>query len=461
MAILGALWAAWLECSAWRRRAARGSTLAPLGRGFVLGTAAWLAIVFGQGTTFEAWRIDLWGTLAVAVWSLTLIAEPWIAHIPRPVARSAAKLLLAASCAVVLGELTLRALAAVHPRPILHHGSVGAREAIARNRLAPGAPHLGSSVNRGGHNDDEFQPKREGQRRVVSVGDSFSLYMAPKTHHFTTLAEQQLPGVDICNLGVAAVGPPEYVLLLREEGLALQPELVLINVFVGNDLANAWQSALNARRSPLRAVFDADSCLLYLVPRRMAIQWRERRAKSGFATHALRTSDELPTSNAREVEALQPWLSDPELEQPTYSEASFEALELQRFAFLLESPAARFEPFFGCLRTLKELAAPVPMAVMLIPDEFQVEDELWRACVQVKGSGQVWDPIRPQTLIRAFCEREGIPVLDLLPALRAVQPLEDGRRHVYHLRDSHFNARGQRVAGAELARFLAPLFAAR
>lgn len=38
--------------------------------------------------------------------------------------------------------------------------------------------------------------------------------------------------------------------------------------------------------------------------------------------------------------------------------------------------------------------------------------------------------------------------------LRAAPPWEDGRRHVYHLRDTHWNARGNRIAGEELARFL-------
>jgi hypothetical protein len=456
-AIASALAAAGLEWSAWRRGRARGSALAPVARGFVLLTLAWLALVLGQGPTFEAWRVDLWGSAAVAAWSLTLIAEPWIARIPRPLSRTGGKLLLAASCAVVLAELTLRAAAALHPRPILYHGSVGAREALARNRLAPHAEHLGSTVNSGGHNDDEFEPKRTGQRRVVSIGDSFSLYMATKERHFTALAEQHLAGVDICNLGVAAVGPPEYLLLLREEGLPLQPDLVLINVFVGNDLANAWQSAESARRSPLRTVLDADSCLLVLVPKRLAIQWRERRAGTGFGAGALPLLDADPARAGLELEADQPALFDPALETPTYSEESFLALELQRFAFLLESPEADFAPFFECLRALQELAAPVPMALMLIPDEFQVEDELWRACVAAKGSQAEWDQVRPQTLIRAFCAREGIPVLDLLPALRAVPPLEDGWRHLYHQRDTHFNARGQRAVGAELARFLAPL----
>jgi hypothetical protein len=38
----------------------------------------------------------------------------------------------------------------------------------------------------------------------------------------------------------------------------------------------------------------------------------------------------------------------------------------------------------------------------------------------------------------------------------AEPPLEDGNRHLYHLRDTHWNARGNRLAGEALAEFLAP-----
>jgi hypothetical protein len=48
-------------------------------------------------------------------------------------------------------------------------------------------------------------------------------------------------------------------------------------------------------------------------------------------------------------------------------------------------------------------------------------------------------------------KERGIAALDLLPRLRAQEPLPDGRRHLYHLRDTHFNARGNEAAGAALA----------
>ena len=91
---------------------------------------------------------------------------------------------------------------------------------------------------------------------------------------------------------------------------------------------------------------------------------------------------------------------------------------------------------------------------MLIPDEFQVEDGLWDEVVASVGSRL--DRDQPQDRIRAFLRQEGLPSLDLLPILRAVPPLADGQRHLYHLQDTHFNVRGNQVAGEKLAEFLRP-----
>ena len=94
---------------------------------------------------------------------------------------------------------------------------------------------------------------------------------------------------------------------------------------------------------------------------------------------------------------------------------------------------------------------------MLIPDEFQLDDELWRAVEQAAGVELQRD--RAQDLIKAGLVERDIACLDLLPVLRAAPALDDGKRHLYHLRDTHFNARGNRVVGEALATFLEALLA--
>jgi hypothetical protein len=99
---------------------------------------------------------------------------------------------------------------------------------------------------------------------------------------------------------------------------------------------------------------------------------------------------------------------------------------------------------------------------MLIPDEFQVDDELWGAVraqlvKTARGSATAWDRDRPQRILVKSLTDRGIPYLDLLPVLRSVPPLSDGKLHCYLRRDTHWNARGNRIAGAALGEFLRSL----
>ena len=88
-----------------------------------------------------------------------------------------------------------------------------------------------------------------------------------------------------------------------------------------------------------------------------------------------------------------------------------------------------------------------------------VEDALWR---RIEADTEA--PLDRHALRRRlveWCEAQDIPCLDLWPVLDAVAPLEDGDRHLYLLRDTHWNARGNEVAGRALAPFVRLLMKAR
>ena len=86
----------------------------------------------------------------------------------------------------------------------------------------------------------------------------------------------------------------------------------------------------------------------------------------------------------------------------------------------------------------------------MIPDEFQVNDALYETLLARSERPDAYDRDMPQRLLREYAAAKGIPMLDLLPVLRAAEV--DGR--TYHLRDTHWNARGNRVAGEAIADFI-------
>ena len=109
----------------------------------------------------------------------------------------------------------------------------------------------------------------------------------------------------------------------------------------------------------------------------------------------------------------------------------------------------RYQDFFRSLETIHKLVGD-KLVVILIPDEFQVNDALYEKLI-LKNKGMAkFERQSPQQRIRAYGNKNDIPVLDLLPALLEAE--KDGR--TYHLRDTHWNALGNRIAGGEVASFL-------
>jgi len=304
----------------------------------------------------------------------------------------------------------------------------------------------------------------------VSIADSFGASSVPLAYHFTTVAERLTKHVVVHNFGVGGIGPPEYLQLLCFEALPLDPDALVLNIFVGNDIAFAG-AGVREEDSFLRSWLDANYVYLVSVPRRIARIRREREEREREAgAHASRdstagdrsrdaTSGEpgALASTASDVEREYPWVLDPFLEPPTFSKSAF--LENQRVHALDVAAGGQevFGPFFEVLDEIVRQAGSIPLCVVLIPEEFQVEDDLW-AEVRAVLPGVELERDRAQRLIGAWLSARGVSFIDLLPRLRAVEPLADGRRHVYLLRDTHFNVRGNRIAGEALAEWIRKTF---
>ncbi len=167
-------------------------------------------------------------------------------------------------------------------------------------------------------------------------------------------------------------------------------------------------------------------------------------------------SVEGPDLHTREgLEAAFPWLVSWRNEEPTLSEKAFYRIEDARAYSECGQQTAHYSALFDVLLEMKEAAGATPLVVVLIPDEFQVEDDLWSKVTDHLEGFQL-DRFQPQRLIGTWLEEQGMPFLDLLPILRAVPPEDDGDRHCYHQRNTHFNTKGNRIVGRAMAEFLAP-----
>ncbi|MGI9415485.1 MAG: hypothetical protein ACR2PM_17550, partial [Hyphomicrobiales bacterium] len=93
---------------------------------------------------------------------------------------------------------------------------------------------------------------------IVMLGDSFTWCTAVGAEAaFTTLVEASLQA-PAYNLGVAGIGPYEYLELLRRFGLPLGPKVVVMNIYEGNDLRDVLKYVKH-RAKPGKSKIRGDS----------------------------------------------------------------------------------------------------------------------------------------------------------------------------------------------------------
>ena len=448
VALVLACVAAAVELAAWRAGRARGGALAPLLRLACLAVGVWLLVIFTQVGPFEPWRVDLALGSLLALHALALLADPLFARLSPRARRVLWLVSLQLAATAVLAEVGLRLLAGVSDLRILQRDLQVPSEVVQRERPAPFSDFGNWSLNSRGLNDEEFGPRTPGRGRVLAIGDSFGMGVVPHSHHYTTVAERELGDVEILNLGVPCIGPHEYRYLLESEGLALEPDLVVVTFFVGNDVVDAHLR--DQGTSQLQRVLDAGNCLIALVPQRLL------RLRGSQLQQVEVSGGPYVVQSIEESEARCPWLVDPMLEWGAFSDETYRLIEADRLHILQDFEERRFAQAFEQIVAMRDAARPVPLAVVLLPDEFQVDDAVWNQARADLGR-EDFERDRAQRILTRLCAEADIPVLDVLAPLRAAEPLADGKLHVYRLRDTHLNARGNAIVGRELARFTAQL----
>jgi hypothetical protein len=418
-----------------------------VGSALLLTTAAEILGLVADSRFDLRWLALMWTVLAGEAWALLLLADARRGSRLRAVlvAYAGRAGLLAAALVLLEGGASWLASNSGHP---LFARAGGSAAAIERNRGAPGALRFGFPLNAGGFNDEAQAAELGADVRVALVADSFGFGIVPHHEHFATVAEHRLaqrstsggPRISILNMGIPAIGPREYELLIASEVEALAPDRVIVALFVGNDLLES--RADRPKRYSLRQWW------IWRIPERLLLPLLEGGAAVGGSERV--AGDGSGSVVAREALPVPPGRAVAAVERPTFSEAAFTRIESDRLEALFSEDSERlYEALFRILARIHDHLGS-RLAIVLIPDEFQVDEALLDRLLRHREHPLEAPIDRPQERIVTWAGARGIPVLDLLPALRDVQV----REATYHLRDTHWNAAGNRVAGEALARFL-------
>jgi hypothetical protein len=290
----------------------------------------------------------------------------------------------------------------------------------------------GHKLNPDGFNDEPFQEeKHPGTPRVIAVGDSFLVGLVPRERNFIDIMERRIQSdhpVEIYNMGINHTHPGQYLAVLVNEGLRWNPDVILIGLFVGNDIkVNAPENSFWYRRS-IRTI---------TIPRRILALSSEL---------AQRQNKNVPLGWAFGDPG---YLDDPEKEFPTFSEMKYLKKQRKHLKLALRQP--RWETEKRWRGTLENLAGihevakerGIPMLLVIMPDEFQVNESVRKKVFErFQLTPEDYDVASPQKRLVAFARSREIAVVDLLEPLREADKVQ----RCYHLQDGHWNSRGNAIA---------------
>ena len=294
--------------------------------------------------------------------------------------------------------------------------------------------------------------KGPGLFRVLVLGDSHTAGYVDNAENLCALLEASLSRrlaadgrrAEVLNGGVDGYGPRDYLRWYRENGAQLQPDLVLVVYYVGNDLVwwegdrlhriftEPWRSrlVLNGSGEPIQLLRDLR---LLWVARNMSYDgplnmlWRRLFADDDRFIQVLRT---CPGCYAQ---------------------------SLNQTADAPHEPRALEQAFGDTADILTQLGREVgasggDSAVALLPTRYQVEPDLaaevYRRTAALLGLGEA-DLDFDDEVSRGMLDRltaTGVTTFSLKGPLRAVRTGEP----LYYERDWHLNALGHRVAALAL-----------
>lgn len=285
--------------------------------------------------------------------------------------------------------------------------------------------------------------------RVLLVGDSASQgWQVPLEQGFPYLLEQALGRqVEVINLSVDAYGTDRELLLYSFLGWRFQPDLVLLAVYMGNDvLDNDINLETHIYGYPQeRPYFTLDNGALRL------------HNSPTFSPGMFESPAYLWLAGMQSQQTASPPQNLPTV-PPVLSESPYLLEYPEHLGLYLPEDAhwanawALTEALIVQMRDLAQRQGS-RFATVIIPDRRAVHLEDWDYTLQEYPFLQGVDPIAPNIRLEDFLDAQGIPALNLVWNLRAWLFMNIGQR-LYYGGDGHMNANGHRVTAQRLAVWL-------
>lgn len=346
--------------------------------------------------------------------------------------------------AVLLAEVLLRALgisSEIAYQPDSRYGWGHSPSSSYSRRIDGNEIHV--ETNSAGLRDREYEyEKPPGAYRALVLGDSFieGLQVAIEETFSRQLegilnVSGHADAVQVINGGVSGYGTDNEYLYFVNEGVRFGADLIILSLYVGNDIRNNWYELENRDVGGFRKPYfvpDGDGLQLKPNPNDTSGRLGTRvrlffNRNSRLYAYARRVRDNfVATSAIAEAGLPLDWhLFDTQAGQ----EWRTAMIVTKRLISKLQSAASESD---------------AELLVILVPTQFQVHEQYF---THVAGAN--WDLDLPNRELAAFLDEESIGYIDLTTSLR--QAAHDSGEELYLTSDAHWNGRGHRAAAEAVA----------
>ncbi len=366
-------------------------------------------------------------------------------------------LIIGVGVAIILGEAFVRIgggsgretriMEFMIPHEVLNH--VHPASYTGRYRSPQGEFDTKVSFNAQGLRDYDYANDRfEDVFRILVLGDSFvEAAQVDLEESFVKLIEARLNALgqrhyEVINAGVSSYSPAVEYLYLKEQGLALSPDLVLVVLSVNDVYDDYHYSHASTAR------FDDQGFPLAFPPRfsnppLFQIRWWLRRHSDLYFFLSDRMAmlrHSMPNNHIHQING---------------------DISKSYLAIFSDNPSKEVEEAWKLswhyLLGIQNLSykTNASMAMVVIPHSMQVSVDEWKEGKLALNyeAPTVITSTMMQDGFQKFADARGIPMLDLLPRLR-----EAAKKELLYLPyDGHWNIQGHKVAAEEITKFLRAL----
>lgn len=142
------------------------------------------------------------------------------------------KIFLVIFLSVILALLVTEGLARLFFDPIDFLKPKTVSDEVLRYKIEP---------NSGAHDSWGFRNKSvPDSSDIVAIGDSHTYGVSATASNSWPASLQRISDKEIYNLGLGGYGPAEYFYLMDQNALQLNPEMIIVGLYLGNDLKDAF-----------------------------------------------------------------------------------------------------------------------------------------------------------------------------------------------------------------------------